>query len=142
MTTEENKRIATLTTGAIHTSMESAVDAMVKALEAAEEKTREMRTATEQFIEDFKKVTAELAHNVNSHVTSCQAAIDSFQEHHLKILNGDAQVPAPETILPVEPVRIPMPPVKPTLGPRPPLSFEDELGKLRALAPSAVDGRH
>ena len=127
MTESETQRIAILTTGAIKTTTESAVKAMMAALEAAEdkiremrevvetttdtmmtkmliavraaeEKTKEMREATEQFVTDSERVTNALADHVDSHVKSCQAAIDTFQEHHLKILNGDAQVPAPQMV--------------------------------------------
>ena len=42
-----------------------------------------------EFIADFEKVTSNLSDNVNAHVLSCQAAIDTFQGHHLKILNVD-----------------------------------------------------
>ena len=85
----DNERIAMLTTGALTTTMESAVKAMMAAVEAAEEKTRELRAATEEFISEFKQVTSKLSDNVNAHVLSCQAAIDTFQAHHLKILNVD-----------------------------------------------------
>ena len=48
-----------------------------------------LRAATEEFISEFKQVTSNLSDNVNAHVLSCQAAIDTFQAHHLKILNVD-----------------------------------------------------
>ena len=92
MTADENKRVATLTTGAIKTTTDNAVKAMMDAVEAAEEKTREMRAAVEEYVKEFEQVTGVLADNVNTHVASCQAAIDSFQAHHLKILNVDAPV--------------------------------------------------
>lgn len=89
MTADENARIATLTTGAIKTTTETAVKAMLAAVEAAEAKTKEMRAAAEEYIKQFERITHELADNVNSHVVSCQAAIEAFQGHHLKILNID-----------------------------------------------------
>jgi hypothetical protein len=89
MTSEENKRIATLTTGAINTTTEAAIKAMMAAVEAAEEKTREMRAAAEQFVSEFEQATRDLAENVSAHVSACQAAIDSFNKHHLTILNVD-----------------------------------------------------
>jgi len=95
MTENDTRRIAILTTGAIRTTTESAIKAMMAAVEAAEEKTREMRQATEQYIADFEKVTNSLADNVDAHVASCQSAIDSFEEHHLKILNGNIAEPTP-----------------------------------------------
>jgi len=134
MTETETKRIADLTTGAIKTTMEGAIEAMRAAVKAAEEKAQEMREATEQFIEDFEKVNGALAYNVRTHVLACQAAVDAFQGHHLKILNGEAQIPA-ENVLPVEPMRTPMPEVKPTRGPRPAdLDLSSELGRLATLA--------
>ena len=44
----DNEKIAMLTTGALKTTMESAVKAMMAAVEAAEEKTKELRAATEE----------------------------------------------------------------------------------------------
>jgi hypothetical protein len=85
----DNEKIAQLTTGALKTTMESAVKSMLAAVEAAEEKTKELRAATEEFIRDFEQVTSNLADNVNSHVMACQGAIDTFQAHHLKILNNE-----------------------------------------------------
>jgi hypothetical protein len=126
----ETKRIATLTTGAIKSTTESAVAAMLKAVEAAETKTAEMRLAVEDFIKEFEEATNNLADNVQTHVASCQAAIDSFQAHHLKILN--VPEPAPE------PVQEQAAPPRP--GPRA-VNLDDELSKLQALTPSAVDGR-
>ena len=38
------------------------------AVEAAEEKTKELRAATEEFIADFEKVTSNLSDNVNAPV--------------------------------------------------------------------------
>jgi hypothetical protein len=131
----ENKRIATLTTGAITTTTESAVAAMLAAVEAAEAKTAEMRAAVEAFIKEFEEATNSLADNVTTHIASCQAAIDSFQHHHLKILNIPEQaVSTPEpTQEPAEP---------PTRTVPRAVNFDEELGKLRAIVPSAVDGRH
>ena len=114
----DNEKIAMLTTGALKTTMESAVKAMIAAVEAAEEKTKELREATEQFISDFEKVTANLSDNVNSHVMACQSAIDTFQAHHLKILNIDEPEDNANKI---------------QLG-----RVENEISKLRALAPAAA----
>jgi hypothetical protein len=126
----DNKRIATLTTGAIKSTTESAVSAMMAAVEAAEAKTIEMRTAVENFIRNFEEATNSLADNVNHHVASCQAAIDSFQDHHLKLLNLPEPQPEPE------------PEPQPVQATRPrAVNLDDELGKLQALTPSAVDGR-
>jgi hypothetical protein len=111
MTSEENKRIATLTVGALTTTMESAKKAMLAAVEAAEEKTREMRAEAEEFIAHFEKVTSNLSNNVTSHVDSCQAAIEAFQAHHLKILNSEAEIKEPETA--IKPVDPPHPPPAP-----------------------------
>jgi hypothetical protein len=140
MTADENQRIATLTTGAIKTTSEKAIKAMMDAVEAAEEKTKEMRDiavqhaadlterftahvtscqnalesfhqhhlelltaaqettsdmrkASEQYKTEFEQTTKLLAENVNAHVVSCQAAIDSIQKHHLNILNVEPQLP-------------------------------------------------
>jgi hypothetical protein len=112
----DNEKIAMLTTGAIKSTMENAAKAMMAAVEAAEEKTRELRGVTEQFIVDFEKVTSELSNNVNAHVLSCQAAIDSFQEHHLKILNVDSKDNSHLA------------------------RIADEIGKVQS-APSPVDGK-
>jgi hypothetical protein len=124
MTENETRRIAILTTGAIKTTTESAVKAMMAAVEAAEEKTREMRQATEQYIADFEKVTNSLADNVDAHVASCQAAIDSFQEHHLKILNGNIAEPTP--------------PPEPRIVEKKPDLKQADLEDLKKLALSAV----
>jgi len=129
MTADESKKISTLTTGAIKTTTDNAVKAMIAAVEAAEAKTQEMRAAMEEYVAEFEKVTETLADHVSTHVASCQAAIDSFQEHHLKILNVD---PAPETPA-VEELRA-------RALPRP-VDLDEELGKLRAIAPAAVEGR-
>jgi hypothetical protein len=129
----ETKRIAVLTTGAIKSTTESAVAAMLKAVEAAESKTAEMRLAVEDFIKEFEEATNNLADNVQSHVASCQAAIDSFQAHHLKILNVPEPEPVQEqTAAKVEHITRPVPRA---------VNLDDELGKLRALTPSAVDGK-
>lgn len=98
MTSEQNQQIAHLTVGALKTTMDSAIKAMLAAVEAAEAKTQEMREQTEQFIADFENATNTLSDSVAAHVASCQAAIDSFQAHHLKILNHEAQVEAPKII--------------------------------------------
>jgi Na+/phosphate symporter len=98
----DNERIAMLTTGALKTTMESAVKAMVAAVEAAEEKTRELREATEQFIADFEQVTSNLTDNVNAHVMACQSAIDTFQAHHLKILNVEQSEEKPKPVQQIE----------------------------------------
>ena len=87
MTADENKRISTLTTGAIKTTTDNAIKAMIAAVEAAEAKTAEMRAAVEEYIKEFEEGTNSLSENVNAHVSSCQSIIDSFQAHHLKILN-------------------------------------------------------
>lgn len=92
-TPEENKRIAALTTGAIKTTTETAIKAMLDAVEAAEAKTREMREAAEKHIAEFKRVTEELAGNVSDHVIACQSAIDTFNKHHLTILNVEPKEP-------------------------------------------------
>ena len=126
MTEQESNRIATLTTGAIKTTMESAVKAMMAAVEAAEDKTKELRDATEEFIKDFELVTSNLSDNVNAHVMACQTAIDTFQAHHLKILNVDSKEPPEPRIEP-----------KATLSPR----AEEEIGKIQALAVSRIDGK-
>ena len=109
MTNTDSERIAALTTGAIKTTTESANKALLAAVEAAEEKTREMRAIAEQHIAESERMTGTLAENINAHVTACQALIDSFQGHHLKILNVDppavngrdpevvARVPSEET---------------------------------------------
>jgi Na+/phosphate symporter len=136
MTEMTTKRIATLTTGAIKTTMESAIKAMMDAVEAAEQKTQEMREATEQFVADFEKITGELADNVNTHISACQAAIDTFQTHHLKILNVEVK---PEELAPEPMVNI-VPVDPPRQRPRP-VDLNDELGKLASLAASPVDGR-
>ena len=134
MTADENKRIAHLTTGAIKTTTDNAIKAMVAAVEAAEAKTAEMRSALQEYVEEFEKVTSLLADNVSAHVASCQEAIDSFQAHHLKILNGDAQIPAPQT---------PKEEAEERVGrPLSSVNLDEELGKLRAMAPSPVDGRY
>jgi hypothetical protein len=83
----DNEKIAMLTTGALKTTMESAIAAMRSAVTAAKEKTKELEDATEQFIADFENVTENLSNNVNAHVMACQTAIDTFQKHHLNILN-------------------------------------------------------
>ena len=73
-----------------------------------------------------------------THVASCQAAIDSFQAHHLKILNVDATAlpaPTPHEEPQARAEATPMPRMKV------PVNLDDELGKLRAMAPSAADGR-
>jgi hypothetical protein len=133
MTEQESNRIASLTTGAIKSTTENAVRAMMAAVEAAEEKTREMRVAVEEYIAEFEKVTGVLAENVNAHVASCQAAIDSFQEHHLKILNVDS---------PTIPVIEPETPPRPTpLRTSKAVNLDAELGKLQAMSPSLVDGK-
>ena len=124
MTEQESQRIASLTTGAIQTTMENAAKAMMAAVEAAEEKARELREATEQFIEDSVKVTGELADNVNAHIVACQAAIDTFQAHHLKILNIDP--PESKT---VEELRTRARPA------------DDGIAQLRAVAQAVEDGR-
>jgi hypothetical protein len=93
---------------------------MMAAVEAAEEKTKELRDATEQFIIDFEKVTTNLSDNVNAHVLSCQAAIDSFQEHHLKILNIDSKENHDNAHL---------------------ARVADEIGKIQSSASSPVDGK-
>jgi len=134
----DNERIASLTTGAIKTTSEKAIKAMMDAVEAAEEKTKEMRDiavqhaadlterftahvtscqaalesfhqehlqlltaaqsttqemrkASEEYKVEFEQTTKLLAENVNAHVVSCQAAIDSIQKHHLNILNVEPQ---------------------------------------------------
>jgi len=133
MTADENKRISTLTTGAIKTTTEGAIKAMIAAVEAAEAKTQEMRAAMEEYVAEFEKVTETLAEHVSTHVASCQAAIDSFQEHHLKILN--VPEPTPETPA-VEQLQ------RAAELPRPrPVNLDEELVKLRAIAPAAVEGR-
>ena len=129
----ENEKIASLTTGAIKTTTESAVKAMIAAVEAAEEKTREMRTAVEEYIKEFEQVTNSLADNVATHVASCQAAIDSFQEHHLKILNVDSK--------PLPVVESETPPRPPALRISKPINLDQELGKLQASSASLIDGR-
>lgn len=91
MNGEENKRVAALTTGAIKTTAQSAIEAMLVAVKAAEDKTNEMRDMVEAYVAEFEKTTTQLAESVDLHVRSCQAAIDSFQDHHLKILNGRAE---------------------------------------------------
>ena len=133
-TAAETKRIATLTTGAIKSTTESAIAAMMKAVEAAEAKTAEMRQAVEEFVKEFEEATNSLADNVQTHVASCQAAIDSFQAHHLKILN--IPEPAPEPVQ-EQVAKVEQPPRK---VPRA-VNLDDELGKLVALTPSTVDGR-
>ena len=126
----DNEKIAMLTTGALKTTMESAVKAMMAAVEAAEEKTKELRAATEEFIADFEKVTSNLSDNVNAHVLSCQAAIDTFQGHHLKILNVDPpqqrNLTDEEESNVVEALRQSTKPVRAV--------NLDEIGKLQALA--------
>ena len=112
MTSDENKRIASLTIGAIKTTAGEAVKAMVAAVEAAEAKTAEMRAAVEEYVAEFDRAAENLAETVGAHVASCQSVIDGFQEHHLKILNVE---PKPE--------------------PR------ADTGKLRAVAQSIDDGR-
>lgn len=133
----DNEKIAMLTTGALKTTMESAVKAMMAAVEAAEEKTKELRDATEQFIADFEKVTSNLSDNVNAHVLSCQAAIDTFQSHHLKILNVDQpqqrNLTDEEESNVVEALRHSTKPVRAV--------NLDEIGKLQALAASTADGK-
>jgi len=99
MNDTETRRIAILTTGAIKTTTESAVKAMMDTIEAAEAKTKEMREVTERRIADFIKFTDSLAEHVDSHVASCQAVIDSFDEHQTKIVNGHGSDPT----LPPEP---------------------------------------
>jgi len=99
MTEAETNRIASLTTGAVKTTAESAIKAMLAAVEAAEEKTREMRAVVEERIKDFEQDTATLSDNVNAHVSSCQTIIDSFQAHHLKILNVEPKVAEVEASL-------------------------------------------
>lgn len=130
MTSDENKRIASLTTGAIKTTAGEAIKAMIAAVEAAEAKTAEMRAAVEEYVAEFDKAAENLAETVGAHVASCQSVIDSFQEHHLKILNVDPKM-EPEPAAPAEPVRT---------RPRP-VDLDSELGKLAALTPSAADGR-
>jgi len=124
MTENETRRIAILTTGAIKTTTESAVKAMLAAVEAAEEKTREMREVTERRIADFQKFTDTLAEHVDSHVASCQAVIDSFDEHQAKIINGNGTDPT----LPPEPKIVDK---KPDLQPA-------DLEDLKKLASSSV----
>jgi predicted component of type VI protein secretion system len=92
MTEAETNRIASLTTGAVKSTAESAIKAMLAAVEAAEEKTREMRAAVEEYIKEFEEGTNSLSENVTAHVSSCQSIIDSFQAHHLKILNVEPKV--------------------------------------------------
>lgn len=89
MNSQENERIATLTAGAIKTTTEAAIKAIWDAVEAAEEKAREMRDAAEKYVADMEQTTATLASDVTSHVVACQATIETFQGHHLKILNID-----------------------------------------------------
>jgi di/tripeptidase len=99
MTEAENQRIATLTTDAVKATAGSAIKAMLAAVEAAEEKTREMRESVEQYIRDFEEGTNSLSENVTAHVSSCQTIIDSFQAHHLKILNVEPKVAEVESNL-------------------------------------------
>ena len=130
MTSDENKRIASLTTGAIKTTAGEAIKAMIAAVEAAEAKTAEMRAAVEEYVAEFDKAAENLAETVGAHVASCQSVIDSFQEHHLKILNVDP-APVPEAL----DTR-----TRPLPTPRA-VDLDDELGKLRALTPAVADGR-
>jgi hypothetical protein len=139
MTADENKRISSLTTGAIKTTTDSAIKAMIAAVEAAEEKTAEMRAAVEEYVKEFEGVTDTLANHVAAHVASCQAAIDSFQAHHLKILNVEA-APLPEPILTVKEEAEQTRAEAPRTLPRP-VDLDSELGKLRALTPAVADGR-
>lgn len=139
MTNEENKRISTLTTGAIKTTTESAIKAMMAAVEAAEAKTAEMRAAVEEYVREFEGVTDTLASHVAAHVASCQAAIDSFQAHHLKILNVEA-APLPDPVLTVKEEAAQSRVEVQRILPRP-VDLDNELGKLRVAAPSRVDGR-
>jgi len=132
MTSDENKRIASLTTGAIKTTAGEAIKAMIAAVEAAEAKTAEMRAAVEQYVAEFDKAAEELADTVGSHVATCQSVIDSFQEHHWKILNVDPK-PEPETPA-IEQLRA-------RAAPSHPVDLDRELVKLTALVPSTADGR-
>jgi uncharacterized membrane protein len=127
MTSDENKRIASLTTGAIKTTAGEAIKAMIAAVEAAEAKTAEMRAAVEEYVAEFDKAAENLAETVGAHVASCQGVIDSFQEHHLKILNVEPK-PEPE---PAAPVRV---------RPRA-VDLDDVDSSLKALAGSAESGR-
>jgi vacuolar-type H+-ATPase subunit D/Vma8 len=115
---QENERIATLTAGAIKSTTEAAIKAIWDAVEAAEAKSREMRDAAERFVAELEQTTNTLANDVTAHVTACQGTIDTFQAHHLKILNVDT----------------------PTLEPRI-RADTDDFGKLQTSSPSLVDGR-
>jgi len=92
MTSDESTRIASLTTGAIRTSTENVIKQIWAAVEAAEQKAREMRDEAERFVANFEKSTVMLTDNVNAHVIACQAAIDSFQGHETQLINGDVKI--------------------------------------------------
>jgi altronate dehydratase len=85
-----NERIATLTAGAIKSTTEAAIKAIWDAVEAAERKAKEMRQQAEEIVMGMEQGTSELADTVTSHITACQDTIDTFQAHHLKILNVEA----------------------------------------------------
>jgi len=110
MKAHDSERISALTTGAIQTTTENAVKAMSSAVDAVEDKIREMRAIVEQCIEEktkemhdiaqqyvseIEKVTGILSESVSAHVASCQAAIDTFQAHHIKVIDRDKPRVAP-----------------------------------------------
>jgi hypothetical protein len=135
VTSDENKRIASLTTGAIKTTAGEAIKAMIAAVEAAEAKTAEMRAAVEEYVAEFDKAAENLAETVGAHVASCQSVIDSFQEHHLKILNVPEPQPEPTAIEQLQRA------AEPSRSRPRPVDLDSELGKLAALTPSTADGR-
>jgi phage shock protein A len=127
MTPDENAKIATLTTDAIKSTTAAAIKAMEAAVDAAEEKVKEMRTALEQYAAEFEQSTSSLAETVTAHVGTCQVAIDSFQALHLKILHPDG-APAKLNGQPTH--------LHDALE-----AVASEIGKLQSAAPSPVDGR-
>ncbi len=89
MNENDSERIAELTVSAISSATDNVIKSILDSVEAAEQKSREMREQAERYIDDIKRTNVTLADNLSTHIRSCQAAIDSFEEHHSKILNVD-----------------------------------------------------
>jgi hypothetical protein len=93
-TTEENAKIATLTSDAVRVSGEKVVKDIRATIDAAEQTAQRLREDGETLIAEIEKHTTEFANRVNAYVTNCHAAVDMLQTHQSKIFD-DADIPLP-----------------------------------------------
>lgn len=85
----ENEKIAILTSDAIRVSGDKVIKDLMTTVDAAEHTAKMLREEAEKLVEEIRKRTDKFADRVALYVSNCQAAMDTFQIHQLKIFEMD-----------------------------------------------------